>query len=508
MTGGGLTKKIISVIGSFLAATLIVLVLPSFLNKGTEAAAASNETGLFHQTVIRTQENAVPVYKIYKDGDLLGILSDENVLNRHLRDVYKEKFKESFPDSDAYLAQNMYVTKEQSYFVYTNADQEILDYIDENNMYSVKATAVSFSNENGVYARMYVSNEELYEEAMHQYITMFISPETLAILSAGDAVPELTTYGSRDIGISVSQNITTSEEYANPDEVKTTIEEVLNYIEYGDMPEEEKEYYTVQEYDTVAGVGAKNYGLSAVQVMNLNRDKISSVDQVLKEGEELCITYFKPIVNIVVYKETLKQEDVYYETSIVDDDELLINTTETIQEGINGSKNTLYSEKWIDGVLVSGVEKSSVETKQPQTEVIARGTMEPPNVGTGVFRFPVDNWIISCGWGCYYGHRGTDIQNRYNLWGPVLAADRGVISKVSYDSIGGNWVIIDHNNGMTSYYGHMREPSFLPVGTVVDKGQQIGWIGMTGWATGPHVHFFITVNGERRDACSGFLPCY
>ena len=60
MTGGGLTKKIISVIGSFLAAALIVLVLPSFLNKGTEAAAASNETGLFHQTVIRTQENAVP----------------------------------------------------------------------------------------------------------------------------------------------------------------------------------------------------------------------------------------------------------------------------------------------------------------------------------------------------------------------------------------------------------------------------------------------------------------
>ena len=128
--------------------------------------------------------------------------------------------------------------------------------------------------------------------------------------------------------------------------------------------------------------------------------------------------------------------------------------------------------------------------------------MELPDVGTGEFRFPVDNAMISCGWGCYYGHRGTDIQNRYDRWGKVLAADRGVIMQVSYDRWGGNWVKINHNNGWVSYYGHMRSPCPLPVGTVVDKGDEIGDIGMTGLATGPHVHFFLEWQGSRRDACT------
>ena len=104
-----------------------------------------------------------------------------------------------------------------------------------------------------------------------------------------------------------------------------------------------------------------------------------------------------------------------------------------IQPGIDGSKNSLFQERWINGVLDSGTEKSSVITRNVQNEIIAVGTMKP-DVGTGTFRFPVDNPIISCPWGCYYGHRGTDVQNRYNLWGKVLAADRGVIMKIGYDA--------------------------------------------------------------------------
>ncbi|MBR2830420.1 MAG: M23 family metallopeptidase [Solobacterium sp.] len=47
----------------------------------------------------------------------------------------------------------------------------------------------------------------------------------------------------------------------------------------------------------------------------------------------------------------------------------------------------------------------------------------------------------------------------------------------------------------------------MAVGTAVDKGDVIGNIGMTGLATGPHVHFFIIENGERRNPCNGFLDC-
>ena len=57
--------------------------------------------------------------------------------------------------------------------------------------------------------------------------------------------------------------------------------------------------------------------------MNINRDKISSTDQILKEGDQLCITYFESPIDVVVYKKTLRQETVYFETTYIQDENLV-----------------------------------------------------------------------------------------------------------------------------------------------------------------------------------------
>ena len=365
--------------------------------------------------------------------------------------------------------------------------------------------SVEFSDTNGIYAEIFVKDEETYEKAMQEYLSCVIDPSELALLNNGQKTPELHTYGSRSTGISISQTITVQEAYASPGEIMRTTDEVLEYLEYGGNTE--KQYYTVQKYDTVAGVGAKNYGLSATQIMNINRDKISSVDQVLSEGEVLCVTYFNSPIDIVVTRESMRKEIIYPQTVYAENPELRKGVSQLRQSGVNGSKNSLYSERWINGVLMSGTLISSVDTLQPVNEIIDVGTMEIPGYGTGSFRWPVDNPIISCGWGCYWGHRAIDVQNSYNHWDKIYAADRGVIEINSYNGVNGNYVVINHNNGFETYYGHMKEPSPLAVGTAVDKGDVIGNIGMTGLATGPHVHFFIIENGERRNPCNGFLDC-
>lgn len=501
-------KKFMTLLICTLISIVIVVVMPmlfhtfSFVRVESES---TNHVGMFQQTVVSVNAKEQTIHKLYYKDELIGIFSNQEALDRHLKQVYHDKYEADFPDTKAHIGRDWYIVDEKSYYTYSDVSDEILNYLDENELYTLQCTAINISEDGKVKARFYVSDPKLYEDAMNAYLSLFVDPSSIASLTENaNTQTTLTSYGSKDVGLSISQQITQEKTYASPSEIRTTEKSVLEYIEYGNNTE--KQYYTVQAYDTVAGVGAKNYGLSATQVMNINRDKISSTDQMLKEGDQLCITYFESPIDVVVYKKTLRQETVYFETTYIQDENLVKGEAEVRTAGENGSRNALYTEKWINGVLTSGTLDSSYETKQASNEVVALGTKNEPGVGTGSFRYPVENVGISCEWGCYYGHRGTDFIDQYNSWGDVYAADNGVIEEVGYNGISGNYVVINHNNGYETYYGHMNVPCDLPEGTVVSKGDVIGHIGMTGLATGPHVHMYFKVDGERHNACE-FYDC-
>ncbi len=500
-------KRILILLFCMAAAVGVAVGLPALLKQKRPSYfdTESESTSLLSQRTLRVDSLPHEVYRLYSNGELVGVLQNRNKLDDFLKSIYHEYYAETFPNSEVYLGKDVYLIPEQSYMTFENIDEDIFRYLEDNRLFTLKCTGVEFSDENGVYAEIYVANEDLFNNAMNTYMTFFISNEDLATLNRGDSTPQLKTYGSRSVGVTVLQSITMKELFASPEEIRQNEQSVLDYLKYGDNTE--REYYTVKKYDTVAGVGSKNHDLSATQVMNINRDQISSTDQILSEGMELCVTYFTSPIDIVVTKESMKKEPIIAQTVYQTDDSLREGLFEQIQVGVDGSKNSLYTERWINGVLVSGTLTSSVDTLQPINEVIAVGTLQLPDTGTGTFQWPVDNPHISCQWGCYAGHRAIDIQNAYDRYGNIYAADRGVIEINSYNGINGNYVIINHNNGYETYYGHMNVPSPLAVGTIVDKGDIIGQIGMTGLATGPHTHFFIMYEGERRNPCDGFLPC-
>ena len=63
-------------------------------------------------------------------------------------------------------------------------------------------------------------------------------------------------------------------------------------------------------------------------------------------------------------------------------------------------------------------------------------------------------------------------------------------------------IIIAHGNNFATLYGHLDDkvkPPIVRVGQVVTVGQVIGFVGMTGWTTGPHLHFMTIVNGKAVD---------
>ena len=100
--------------------------------------------------------------------------------------------------------------------------------------------------------------------------------------------------------------------------------------------------------------------------------------------------------------------------------------------------------------------------------------------------------------GEYKNHGGTDIGASYGS--AIYAADSGTVVRSSdgWNGGWGNYVMIDHGNGMQTLYAHMSSRA-VSVGQTVSRGQTIGYVGSTGMSTGPHLHFEVQVNDEKVD---------
>ena len=98
-------------------------------------------------------------------------------------------------------------------------------------------------------------------------------------------------------------------------------------------------------------------------------------------------------------------------------------------------------------------------------------------------------------------HSGIDIAG--SAGSEVLAADSGTVAVATYSSSYGNYVTIYHSNGDYTLYAHMSSLA-VTAGQNVTQGDVIGYVGSTGWANGPHLHFEIRVNGSTVDPLSYF----
>jgi murein DD-endopeptidase MepM/ murein hydrolase activator NlpD len=95
-------------------------------------------------------------------------------------------------------------------------------------------------------------------------------------------------------------------------------------------------------------------------------------------------------------------------------------------------------------------------------------------------------------------HKGTDYAAAQGT--PVRSIGDGVIVREGWGSGYGNLLEIRHRNGFVTRYGHLsRFASGLRVGSHVAIGETVAYVGATGLATGPHLHFEVLVNGEQRD---------
>ncbi len=495
--------KLTAIIVSGVLALIIAFFMPkiNFANKGFELNARLDKSmAIIQQDVVEVASDAHKIIKIYDGNQLIGIIKDQSKIDTLLTEVYTQRYQQDFPSSKMNLGTDVYMTEEASYFIYEDKDDEILNYIDKNELFSLEVVRIEFSNG----AVIYVKDQEDFDEAKRQYLLNFIDEQALELISVNQLPPALTTYGERDIGIQVIETISISKGYASLKDILTSVKDIIYFLSYG-YGTELQTYQTV-EYDTVEGVASK-VGLTTQQLITLNSDILKTDTQLLKVGTKLNVTFFNSPINVVVTKERAAKEIVYPpSTRYVANPEIREGMNKVLVREENGSKNVYYEEVYINGVMAEYEVLAEEITLEPIQEVVEYGTKIIPGVGSGSFRYPVDNVKITCHWYCYAGHTAIDVVNKYERYGAVRAADRGTIDKTGYNSINGYYVWIDHNNGYRTYYGHMNRPCYFSEGVNVEKGEIIGQIGQTGRATGPHVHFVIEYQGTRYNPCR-WLGC-
>ncbi|HEY6357291.1 MAG TPA: M23 family metallopeptidase, partial [Vicinamibacterales bacterium] len=131
---------------------------------------------------------------------------------------------------------------------------------------------------------------------------------------------------------------------------------------------------------------------------------------------------------------------------------------------------------------------------------IAAGQPPPSEAcASGHFIWPAQGPMVSgfgMRWhpilGGYRMHTGIDIAAPYGA--PIIASDAGVVLFVGWYGGYGNTVIVDHGSGYSTLYAHCSA-ILVNQGQNVARGQAIARVGATGYATGPHLHFEIRVNG-------------
>lgn len=106
--------------------------------------------------------------------------------------------------------------------------------------------------------------------------------------------------------------------------------------------------------------------------------------------------------------------------------------------------------------------------------------------------------MISCRYGQQYGyfHTGLDIATSNGT--PIQAAADGTVTYAGYHYSYGNLLIINHANGVQTYYAHCSQ-LYVSVGSVVSQGQTIAAVGSTGNSTGPHLHLEVRTNGTAQN---------
>jgi len=341
-------------------------------------------------------------------------------------------------------------------------------------------------------AKVYVEDQEAYEEVIRQLKLRFVSENELkeyeARKNSVDSLPPLAEGETRIVGIDLTEDVSGITKETDPEKV-LSVQDAVQYLVKGTLTEQK---YVIQSGDVLGKIAAA-HNLSTSELLNLNPNMTE--ETILQPGMELNVTLLKPLVQVSVLKEKKETLAVKHGNIVEENDSMYKGDTKVKQEGADGKKEVTYHIRENNGVQAGRSVQEEKTIVEPVDQIIIKGTKVVPSRGSGSFAWPAEGGYISSKMGYRWGsyHRGIDIARPSGY--SIKSADNGVVTFTGWDGTYGNKVVINHNNGLETTYAHLSSIA-VSVGETVPQGTTIGKMGSTGRSTGVHLHFEVRKNGS------------
>jgi murein DD-endopeptidase MepM/ murein hydrolase activator NlpD len=256
--------------------------------------------------------------------------------------------------------------------------------------------------------------------------------------------------------------------------------------------------YTVEAGDTVSGI-ADRFGLDPKTIFAANYDLLQDDPHMLQPGQNLRIlpvdgVYWEwlggvPFTQWAAYFKVKPEDILNYPANHLDAAAIADPNNPDIKTGtflvVPGGAYQYHTP----GQVPLGITRSNPASAQ----VAGAGSCPPVNggaIGYGTFVWPTDRHYLSgFDYSTKTNHLGIDLAAE--LGDNIYASDGGVVVYAGANGYGyGNMIMIDHGTGFQTLYAHLSA-IFVNCGDNVTQGQTIGAAGMTGHASGAHLHFEV-----------------
>ena len=272
-----------------------------------------------------------------------------------------------------------------------------------------------------------------------------------------------------------------------PAERLRSVDEAISVLKHGT---DKVVTYQVKSGDTGWDI-ARSYNVSPEQLATAN--PTVDIDN-LQIDQVLNVTFREPYVHTQSVSKRVVQEAIPFTEQVEKDANLWPWQYVVVTPGVPGARELTLREYRENGRIVKTEVVENKVLSEPKVQIARTGTRQVPAMGSGSLVFPAVGTLTS-NFGARWGsvHEGIDIGAPTGT--PVLAADAGMVVFAGWSGNYGNIIKIDHGGGrMVTWYAHLSRFN-VGVGDTVGKGAVIGYVGNTGFSTGPHLHYEVRVNG-------------